>query len=134
MTKLDDMPHDTKYGDLFTLEDLEKIGQFRYSNRCGIKKAVDELRARGELTFPKGEPIFVLRGKDMLARSAVTSYYHACLSAGSSVDHTAAIRIALNRLTLWQKNNKDKMKEPDTDLAKVNDTYLDDEATNADDH
>lgn len=88
----------------------------------------EELRALADRLEP-GEPVFCLRGRDVLAPAGVEAYGNlldACTDAIASVDTPAAIaaseqlaemvvgvRAFADRMREWQRHNGERVKLPD---------------------
>lgn len=63
--------------------------------------------------IPKDEPIFILRGKDQYALNILTLYMSMC----SNPSHIHGIAIRLKEFAKFQKDNSERIHEPDTDIS-----------------
>jgi hypothetical protein len=59
------------------------------------------------------EPVFLLRGRDSLTPRTLNKYADFCSSTGSPAEHVASIRQAALRISRWQDDNPDLVKQPD---------------------
>jgi hypothetical protein len=58
---------------------------------------------------PEDEPVFILRGRDMLAINAIVSYKWACEDCGVPTDRIAALREVEDRFREYRSRNKTKL-------------------------
>lgn len=65
--------------------------------------------ATGE-QIPADEPVFIFRGKDILAEQALLYYY----SLVSMHDHRQAVNHRINDFKRFRLDHSDRMKAPDT--------------------
>lgn len=125
----------SKYGRLFTEEDAF---QLVWEALGGSMAGVTHDRARGSfaralrdldacdreygLTFPADEPLFLLRGQDKAAPTAIRDnhppgytrdYFTAAHEAGADLPHLDAIKAAAVEMREWQRANPDRVKAPD---------------------
>jgi hypothetical protein len=99
---------DSKYGPLYTLDDVKLISQALGP----VEDAIERLHAQGLLTFPADEPLFVLRGNNR-AHSTALAFLSELLEnreSGEQADHVLA---ASNEMHIWQAANPDRVKTPD---------------------
>lgn len=75
----------------------------------------------GEVTVSKGsflpgEPVFIIRAKDLLAPEALAAYVRACERADEMVEpiHTADVREEFKLFVEWRIANPDQIKVPDS--------------------
>jgi hypothetical protein len=114
---------DSKYGRLFTEEDVQRI--IDYSHGTGIDTPA-EIVERLELgdhpvTFPADEPLFLLRAQDEAAPRAIAmcgrfedgNYVHHAGEVGASTAHLQPAADAALRMVEWQEANPDRVKVPD---------------------
>ena len=59
---------------------------------------------------PKGEPIFILRARDIHAADAIHSYGSRC----KNPKHQEIVKSRWKQFMDWRNDNPDRMKEPDT--------------------
>lgn len=119
----------SKYGRLFTEEDAFQLvwealggsmaGVTHDRARGSFARALRELDACDReygLTFPADEPLFLLRGQDKAVLDALIGgqdYEDACVDAGASREHLAAVQAAADEITAWQRAHPDRVKVPD---------------------
>ena len=63
--------------------------------------------------FGDSEPVFILRGRDMVASVAIEEYALACRIAGASEEHVHSIYDAKEHFEQWAALNEELMKVPD---------------------
>lgn len=101
---------DGKYGAIYTTADLDLLAGY-----FGIDPDVFRVKLAALPThFPKDEPLFVLRAKDMAAAQTLEQYHAICEGIGSDEKHLAGVFKAINNFHEWADNNKDQIKVPDT--------------------
>lgn len=109
---------DDKYGRLVTGSELEELinvataaatlGEVLDAEQC-IERFEHE---QGSLTFPKDEPLFLIRGQDEAAFETTVKYIEECERLGASDEHVRAATHASGKLMAWQQMNKDRVKVP----------------------
>ena len=62
--------------------------------------------------IPDDEPIFILRAKDKWAKRAVENYKTMC----QDPEQRSSVNVRLGEFIDFSIDNKDRMKEPDTEL------------------
>lgn len=60
-----------------------------------------------------GEPVFILRGKDLAAVEAIQAYRDECRLIGAGPDHLKAIEEIITAFAEYRIDNPDDMKVPD---------------------
>ncbi len=60
--------------------------------------------------IPRGEPTVILRAQDKHAVPLLRQYKKVCTDKG----HRKMVQAAINSMLAWQKENKKKVKEPDS--------------------
>jgi hypothetical protein len=63
--------------------------------------------------FHEGEPVFILRGQDLLALAAIDEYGGVCDEAGVEDDHLIAVAEVYNSFVDWQSANPNLVSLPD---------------------
>jgi hypothetical protein len=106
----------SKYGRLFTEDDVERIltaavGVMGHPLIHGFREVID--KAKAESTFPADEPLFLLRGNDEVASTAVGAYLRECVLQGCDLAHTTAIERAYDAMMDFAARHPDRMKRPD---------------------
>lgn len=111
---------DGKYGRLYTADDVAEIASLvrQYeredqSLRRPISVVVADLDAAGRLSFPADEPLFLLRGQDVVTPEAIARYVTEAAIAGASVEHREAAAEAGRYIAGWQHANAERIKVPD---------------------
>jgi hypothetical protein len=73
---------DNKYGSIYTEDDLkmivERCMESDIQGEDELMVVIESLRLQDQLKFMHDEPLFLLRGKDRLALSAVRCYLERC--------------------------------------------------------
>lgn len=69
-----------------------------------------QLVSRDSGPVPKDEPVFILRARDSRAVAAMAYYQSICRDA----DHQAAVGKRIEDFERFERENPDRMKEPDT--------------------
>ena len=106
-----------KYGRLFTEADVQQI--VNLARLEGSPVMVDEIvldieqRHLRQMTFPAGEPLFLLRGKDSLAPAAIDLYANLCHIAHADPKHTEGAQAAAAEVRIWQRMNAETTRTPD---------------------
>jgi hypothetical protein len=59
-----------------------------------------------------GEPVFVLRGQDMLAGLAIRAYWALCVAANCDDAHLNGVEAELSRFADWAAAHEDRLKVP----------------------
>jgi hypothetical protein len=106
---------DDKYGHIFTTADVMLIAE-RIHREAQAGVPLSEIAFNlDDFTFPKGEPVFVLRAKDRKAESALHFYYDRCRAgiARSPENHLDGIERAFRAFAKFRADNPDLMKDPD---------------------
>lgn len=72
----------------------------------------------GEITtslkqIPHGEPVFILRARDMAAVPMLESYGRKCARLGAGPAHLESLRLVIARFREWQSANPTLVKVPD---------------------
>lgn len=108
---------DTKYGRVFTEQDVRMIVQAAIESDCEsdqeLTKVIETLDNGQELKFPPDEPIFILRGQDQCAPAAIDDYREWCVEAGAQQAHLDAVLKAEQHFEAFQTNNPDRVKVAD---------------------
>lgn len=109
---------DTKYGRLYTEEDVAKIvcsitGMISAPEAVADHIALIDEFPWAQLTFPADEPLFLLRGQDKAATTGVDAYLRECSLMGASLAHTVAIEHAYNTMMEFVARHPDRVKVPD---------------------
>jgi hypothetical protein len=114
---------DGKYGRLFTQEDVERLfgSAVESASQMGVGEG-DLTRVREALSaardgmassrFPADEPLFLLRGKDLLAPVAVQAYGRQLFELGD-VGMAQAVEEVLDGMRGWQRSNRGRVGLPD---------------------
>lgn len=68
-------------------------------------------RETGE-EIPQDEPIFILRGRDLMASSTIRDYHLRCETSGCQTAHIHAIEASLNRFAIFQHEKPERMRFP----------------------
>ena len=68
-------------------------------------------RSTGE-PIPEDEPVFMLRGRDILAIATIRVYLSAALAYPCTEEHCQAVERVLERFYEFRKLHRDRMKEP----------------------
>lgn len=115
---------DSKYGRIFTAEDVMKI--MAHENHPGFPTGtsseegvqLETIIAEGErdgieFRFPADEPLFVLRGQDQLASDGIMMYGGVCAANDASIHHIEAVDKAWRQFVGFAEKNPDRMKLPD---------------------
>lgn len=63
--------------------------------------------------FLPGEPVFIIRGKDFLAATAVRAYANLAFEHDLPTDFLESVESVAQRIEDWQEKNPDKVKVPD---------------------
>lgn len=63
--------------------------------------------------FIEDEPVFLLRGRDVVAVATVRHYAQTCERHGSPKAHVESVLEAADAMAAWQKENPDVVKLPD---------------------
>lgn len=107
---------DSKYGRIFTEDDLKKIAGHRLeiSGEYEMMDIVKELDEAGELTFPPDEPLFTLRAKDRLSLGVIRAYFDHCIRV-RDIDrtHVDNVEQAHRAFDAFRTEHPDRMKIPD---------------------
>lgn len=74
---------------------------------------------------PADEPLFILRGRDVLSRDTIAAYLALCEKGGADRDHIAAVRERLRQFEEFKTKNPHRMKTPDTDPSMLHDRQVD---------
>jgi hypothetical protein len=104
---------DGKYGRLLTEADLANIERYRGENGGDWRDAITVLDARGQLTFPGDEPLFLLRAKDVAAAATLRAYHSLAFQSGAEKAHLDAVVEECSRFREWHNGNPKRMKVPD---------------------
>lgn len=59
------------------------------------------------------EPVFILRGRDVVSVATVRVYAQKCAQHGSPKEHVLSVNEAADAMVVWQKANPDLVKLPD---------------------
>lgn len=59
------------------------------------------------------EPVFVIRGRDIVAEHAIYSYAELAEKAGADGTFVQSVRHAAASISMWQSQHPDKVKVPD---------------------
>lgn len=59
-----------------------------------------------------GEPVFILRAKDVLAPMAIRAYMDLCVAAGCDEKHLEGITAQLEEFASWAEANKGRLTIP----------------------
>jgi hypothetical protein len=114
---------DAKYGRLFTERDVQQL--VNVARLEGAPTMVGEIIADWDrngglrrLTFAPDEPLFLLRGQDERARSALNAYLDECETDRDDMETpTGAFRQAVDEAVAdfkaWQEANPERLKVPD---------------------
>lgn len=70
----------------------------------------DQLVSRDSGPVPKDEPVFILRARDSRAVAAMLYYQSICRNA----EHQGAVGKRIEEFERFERDNPDRMKEPDT--------------------
>ena len=70
---------------------------------------------------PADEPLFILRGRDVIARELLKHYRHCAENAGADTNHLEAIERRIKEFSSFAWNHPERMKVPDTDLSQLHD-------------
>lgn len=62
--------------------------------------------------IPEDEPLFLLRGRDELARQTLVEYFKAAIDAGCNELHLEGTRRALAKFNSFALNHPERMKQP----------------------
>lgn len=116
---------DGKYGRLFTEQDVRKIVRYATISAQTMSPELsseqvmndvldDKISDDFNLTFPKDEPLFLLRAKDKRSLGAVRHYHDLCdRSVGVGVDHLDGVEKSVRQFEEFRADNPDRMKDPD---------------------
>lgn len=66
--------------------------------------------------IPEDEPLFLLRGKDLVTPLCLEAYIAALAAAGYEAGHPAfmaKLRVQRDRINDWQKENRNRVRMPD---------------------
>lgn len=104
-----------KYGRLFTEADVKRL--LEYAVLEGAPRPEEQIAAfdaKGWLTFPADEPVFLLRGKDRTALAALHALLdHLQTAEGVSDDYYTAVHGKAAEFVLFAMEHPDRMKVPD---------------------
>jgi hypothetical protein len=118
----------TKYGRLFTEEDVQRIvstvmgiiglalmrGETPPMTGQAMLEHALAVTAPSRLTFPADEPLFLLRGQDALAPDMVREYaIRADDPSAVNEEHRRAAWDAADEMREWQAQHSDRVKVPD---------------------
>lgn len=107
---------DSKYGQLFTESDVEKLldvagsMEWHHADWASVLAKAKEEGIR--FKFPEDEPIFVLRGRDQRAIGAIR-YYRDHQSPRAPMNHLDGLDKAVDNFERYRHTNAGDMKEPD---------------------
>lgn len=82
---------------------------------CGTCARAVELVGQVDRTYPVGGdpmPVFVIKGKDLLAPDAIAAYQNACVARGLN-EQAQQVWLALREVAGWQSRNPELVKLPD---------------------
>ena len=79
-----------------------------------VEAKYGELDIKG---IPAGEPVFVLRARDLTALEMLRAYVQMCEHAGSPQSHLDAIGEVREAFSTWRAEHADEVKVPDTETA-----------------
>lgn len=66
------------------------------------------------LGIPEDEPIFILRGQDVIAPDAIRAYARKCKLMGFvSQRFTSQVEVCADEMASWQGANRERVKTPD---------------------
>jgi len=71
--------------------------------------------------IPDDEPCFIIRARDKKALVTLKAYFLFCAEEGGDPTHLKAISNRIEEFEKFEKENPERMKEPDTDLGSGND-------------
>lgn len=116
---------DRKYGPLFTKADAHQLVVLgRISPRAHIDTLIAEAHSRGDtppLTFPEGEPLFLLRGQDVAAAPAIMAYGNEAAQAGAKQEFLDDLAESYRGFTEFQAKQGEGGAVDPTGNAKVPD-------------
>jgi hypothetical protein len=109
---------DSKYGRLFTEEDVVKFAQQALRDNAGMDRAPSEDRIRADLSdftgkFPVDEPLFLLRGQDKYATDAVDEYLFSVKQGNAPEEFIGQVEQARGSFYDFESAHRDRMKLPD---------------------
>lgn len=109
------------HGRLFTLADVERLAicmhvasDFREAPEvvAGALEFADRSQG-GRLTFPAGEPLFVLRASDAAVQPEVFAAYSLQADViGASIEYLHGVDLARREFARWQQVNADRVNVP----------------------
>ena len=108
---------DAKYGKLYTEQDVRLIVQTAIENDIDSETQLDaileNLGKESQLAFPADEPLFLLRGQDLLAAEAVHHYANSSAANGVDPQQQHSVRVAAQTFVDFKVQNPDRIKLPD---------------------
>lgn len=69
--------------------------------------------------IPDDEPVIVFRARDITTTSLLAHYLKICAKEGSPRRHLHIIIETLERFRVWQMNNPDRVKVPDSERSRT---------------
>jgi hypothetical protein len=74
----------------------------------------------GKVTLERGdigedEPVFVLRGRDLMTVPVLIDYRDDCAEGGSPPFHLEMIDRNIRLITTWQEQHPDQVRQPDSE-------------------
>lgn len=109
---------DSKYGPLYTQQDLDELiniatAAATLGNVLDGSQVVAVFESeQGPLTFPKDEPLFLLRGKDSNAWETIVKYIELCESSDASDEHIRVAQHSAGKILAWQQIHPELVKVP----------------------
>jgi len=70
--------------------------------------------------IPADEPLFIIRGRDILAIQTLRDYRAHAIGIGADAEHIVAVEGRIREFDRFKNTYPECMKKPDTDIMKLN--------------